>query len=193
MEGVKPSLMKGRAFMIRIAFTGHRKDKLDLYNHPENEVKIRLELTKVITEIIKTTKPNEVIYFYSGGALGFDQIAFDVVERLKKMFKTRTIVNEVDVPFENQYTVWSEEEQREYINMLRKANKVVRVDRLENYKIKGLEQDIYHPAKMQKRNEFMVDNCDILIALWNGTSGGTKNCINYAKKKENVQIIYLEV
>ena len=77
--------------------------------------------------------------------------------------------------------------------MLRKANKVVRVDRLEGYKIKGLEQDIYHPAKMQKRNEFMVDNCDILIALWNGTSGGTKNCINYAKKKENVQIIYLEV
>ena len=109
------------------------------------------------------------------------------------MYNTKTIINKGCVPFEKQYIRWNEKERREYINMLRKANKVVRVDRLENYKIKGLEQDIYHPAKMQKRNEYMIDNCNILIALWNGTSGGTKNCINYAKKKENVQIIYLEV
>lgn len=179
--------------MIRVAFTGHRKDKLDLYRHPENELRIRFLLSKKLTEIISSAKQNEVIYFRSGGAGGFDQIAFDVVERFKRVYRNRTIINEVDVPFENQYIVWSEEEQEEYINMLKTANKVIRVDRLDKYKIKGLEQDIYHPAKMQKRNEFLVDNCDILIALWNGEkNGGTKNCLNYAKKQGNVDIIYLD-
>ena len=33
---------------------------------------------------------------------------------------------------------------------------------------------------MQLRNEAMVNDCDLLLALWNGTSGGTANCIRYA-------------
>lgn len=33
------------------------------------------------------------------------------------------------------------------------------------------------------RNHWMVDNCEKLAALWNGTSGGTANCIRYANKK----------
>lgn len=35
---------------------------------------------------------------------------------------------------------------------------------------------------MQKRNEWMVDRIDELLAIYNGTPGGTKNCIDYAKK-----------
>jgi len=35
---------------------------------------------------------------------------------------------------------------------------------------------------MQKRNEYMVDNADIVIAVWDGTKGGTCNCVRYAKK-----------
>jgi uncharacterized phage-like protein YoqJ len=37
---------------------------------------------------------------------------------------------------------------------------------------------------MQKRNEYIVDNSSLLLSLWDGTSGGTKNCLDYAKKKE---------
>lgn len=40
----------------------------------------------------------------------------------------------------------------------------------------------YTYACMQKRNEWMVDNCDLLIAVWDGTTGGTKNCVDYATK-----------
>lgn len=38
----------------------------------------------------------------------------------------------------------------------------------------------YSPQLMQQRNKWMVDNCDLLIAVWDGTSGGTANCIKYA-------------
>jgi uncharacterized phage-like protein YoqJ len=35
--------------------------------------------------------------------------------------------------------------------------------------------DPYEPWKMQKRNEWMVDNSDADIAVWNSQPGGTKN------------------
>ena len=44
---------------------------------------------------------------------------------------------------------------------------------------------------MQRRNEYMVDKADTLIAVWNGTSGGTANCVKYAKKK-GVDIVRLD-
>lgn len=46
----------------------------------------------------------------------------------------------------------------------------------------------YASWKMQKRNEWMVDRCDILVSVWDGTEGGTYNCVNYAIGK-NKQII----
>lgn len=39
-----------------------------------------------------------------------------------------------------------------------------------------------------KRNKWMVDNADLLVAVWDGTAGGTKNCGDYAMKR-NVPII----
>ena len=36
---------------------------------------------------------------------------------------------------------------------------------------------------MQKRNEFMVDKADMVLAIWNGNQkGGTWNTIKYATK-----------
>jgi uncharacterized phage-like protein YoqJ len=35
---------------------------------------------------------------------------------------------------------------------------------------------------MQKRNEWMTDNSKYIIAVWDGTKGGTGNCVNYGKK-----------
>lgn len=46
-----------------------------------------------------------------------------------------------------------------------------------------LYEQSYKGYLMQKRNEYMVDNINELIAVWDGQSGGTANCVNYAKKK----------
>lgn len=34
----------------------------------------------------------------------------------------------------------------------------------------------------QKRNEWMVDKADVVLAYFDGSPGGTKNCIDYALK-----------
>ena len=62
-----------------------------------------------------------------------------------------------------------------YEKALRFAEKVVDVDPSENY-----------PGAWvyQKRNEWMVDHADIVVAVWDGTSGGTANCVKYAWKKK---------
>jgi uncharacterized phage-like protein YoqJ len=37
----------------------------------------------------------------------------------------------------------------------------------------------------------MVDNSDVLVAVFNNTSGGTKNCFNYALNK-NKKIYWIK-
>jgi uncharacterized phage-like protein YoqJ len=49
----------------------------------------------------------------------------------------------------------------------------------------------YSAAKMQIRNEYMVNACDKLIAVWDHTPGGTENCVKYAQSI-NKDIIYID-
>ena len=49
----------------------------------------------------------------------------------------------------------------------------------------------YFRGCMQKRNRYMVDNSDIVLAIWNGKeTGGTWNTIKYARSK-NKEIRYI--
>jgi hypothetical protein len=41
----------------------------------------------------------------------------------------------------------------------------------------------YSPDKLQGRNEWIVDNVNLMLALWDGSKGGTYNCIQYCNKK----------
>ena len=54
--------------------------------------------------------------------------------------------------------------------------------------------DFYFRGCMQKRNRYMVDKCDLVLAVWNGTEdGGTWYTIKYANSKEKkVDVINLK-
>ena len=41
----------------------------------------------------------------------------------------------------------------------------------------------YSSRCFQKRNEWIADHSSQVIAVFNGTSGGTKNTIDYARKR----------
>ena len=53
-----------------------------------------------------------------------------------------------------------------------------------------MSDEEYKPWLMQKRNEYMVNLSDKIIAVWNGSKSGTQNCIKYATKlgKEIIRI-----
>lgn len=170
--------------MITVCFTGHRPSKLGGYDWNDKfNVKIRDNIKEVLETLLKHY-PNEQFHFIFGGALGFDQFATQVALELKNEYKNRKITLEIAVPFKNQPNKWfNKEDIKRYNNQLKLTDKVTYVDKLEKYKIPGFKEGLYHPVKMQKRNEYMVDNSNIIIAYWDSSKSGTGNCIRYAKKK----------
>lgn len=169
-------------------FTGHRPDKLYGYDLRDKRYSV---LAKRLKEELTNLIENEgVDTFISGGALGVDTVAFLTVHKLKEEYPH--IRNILAAPFLKQDNNWFKQEDKlRYAKMKRIADISINVDKIDDYKVKGVPEDIYHPAKMQKRNEYMVDNSDFVIAVWNGDKkGGTYNCVRYAEKVDkNILII----
>lgn len=174
---------------MKIAITGHRPNKL------ENDYDLVSPLIKSITarileelRIIGNTYPESQrtlknFTFITGMALGIDTLFAKIAIEFNIPFIAA-------IPFVGQQGKWLSKSEKVYWEILSKASNIILVDK--NISISfgdlmmldtKLPNGEYSPAKMQKRNEWMVDNCDILIAVWDGTSGGTANCYNYAIKK----------
>jgi uncharacterized phage-like protein YoqJ len=154
--------------MTILAFTGHRPNKLGGYKLPNPTY---MKVCQQIESIILELKPLKII---SGMALGVDQWAAFIAIKLGVPFIAA-------VPFKKQESKWPIDSQRIFNQLIQKAEEVILVSPGE-----------YSVHKMQIRNEWMVDNCDQLVAVWDGTAGGTANCINYAKSK-NKNIIYVNL
>ena len=84
------------------------------------------------------------------------------------------------VPFEEQDCKWPKKSRDVYRSIL--SNPLTRT-----VVVCGSGYAIW---KMQKRNEYMSDMCNLLIAVWDGSPGGTGNCMKYAKSiKKDIIII----
>ena len=166
---------------MKIAVTGHRPNKLDGYKGIKAE-QTKIKVKSWLCEQLNHYKPEEVI---SGMALGVDQWFAEVAVELGVPFIAA-------VPFANPTIKWPQFSQEYYQRLLSKASKIIHVDELAfpRYLVRGAMPRYYHYLKMQLRDEWMVDNCDILLAVWNGTSGGTANTVQYAKRidKETIRM-----
>lgn len=165
------------------AFTGHRPDKLGGYDWktPKN-ISIGNKILEQVEFLINEYK---VSRFICGGALGIDQMAFSICSKLKET-KYPNLYLILAMPFEKQDTAWIKEKDKLRLKKQReKADEVILVDELKDFRyvVNGIPIKEYHPAKMHKRNEWMVDNCNYLIAVWDRSKGGTANCINYFNKQ----------
>ena len=178
---------------MNICFTGHRPNKLGGYDYKNiKNKKIRRKIYDTLRELIENYEGIQV-HFISGGALGIDQFAFDVCDFIINKTKyDKLYINEIAIPFKDQPNAWFKQEDKDrYFGQIEKADKVTYVDTLEGYKRTNIPEGKYNAYKMQLRNEYMVDNADIVIAVWNGDKkGGTYNCVKYAEKlgKRIIQI-----
>lgn len=150
---------------VIVAMTGHRPDKLFEYNMKDPRYDIlRDELNQKLDELGATT-------LITGMALGFDQLAAEVaLDRGMRVVAA--------VPCENQDAKWIASSKREYKNLLDKVDDCVLVSDGTFMENRDRGNDC-----MQERNKWMVDHADSVIACWDGSRGGTGNCVNYAKSK----------
>lgn len=144
--------------MKTIAVTGHRPEKVGGHG-----ITARRALGAFAAEQLRLLAPDYVI---TGMALGWDQAIAAGCVLLGIPFTAA-------VPFEGQERRWPPEAQERYHRLLSFAGQRVVVC------------DEFTPAvrALQKRNEWMVDHAEEVIALWDGSFGGTHNCITYARKK----------
>jgi uncharacterized phage-like protein YoqJ len=149
-----------------VSFTAHRPNKLGGYKLPNP---IYIHVCQQIEKTLKRLNPEKII---SGMALGGDMWAANIAIKLNIPFIAA-------IPFVGQEKAWPASSQKTYHKLLSKAAEKVIVC-----------EGGYAAYKMQIRNEWMVNNSDILIGIWDGTNGGTGNCISYAKSI-NKEIIYI--
>ena len=135
-----------------------------------DELKGRLE------ELIKNLIEKEsVTHLISGVALGVDTYAANIVLNLKAQYPGITL--KCAIPCETQAVKWNDRDRDIYYDLLAKCDK------------ETLLQQNYTSDCMQKRNEYMVNNSDYVIAVWNGKPSGTRNTVEYAKKKNKVILL----
>lgn len=139
-----------------IAFTGHRPDKLGGWDplHP-TVARVRKALRDGLIR-------NWPLCAISGMAQGVDQWAAETCVELGIPFVAA-------LPCDRPETPWPLPTQERFRALLVKAKEVVIVAPGE-----------YKPWKMQKRNEWMVDHCSKMLAVWDGSYGGTYNALEYA-------------
>ncbi len=157
-------------------FTGHRPQNLPCgFNetHPAC-LKIKYQLKRLIKGLID--KKN-VTHFISGGALGVDIWAMEIVLELKEEYPNITL--EAAIPCRSQSDRWNSKSQERYNRLLSSCDKVTLVG------------ERYTADCMMKRNKYMVDNSDYVIAVWNGTPSGTGKTVKYAVSRKK-EVFYID-
>lgn len=147
-------------------FTGHRPQLLGGYDE-NNEINqnIKNQLEVAIIDLIKN---KGIKFFISGGALGTDLWSAEIILKLKKDYQIKLFIAQ---PFPSQSSKWNQDQIIKYNEILKRADKVIPVS-----------PDPYSSAKMMKRNRFMIDRSDWVIAVFNGDyKSGTGNCLKYAE------------
>ncbi len=158
-------------------FTGHRPNKLP-WGYNERGIRFFLfknKLRKTIEESIK----NGYKYFISGMALGSDMLCAEIVLNLKK--KHPNIMLECAIPCINQTKKWLKTSIDRYNAIISEADKVTYVS-----------NKAYFNGCMQNRNKYMIDTSSLLIAVYNGSPGGTKQTIDYATK-QNLKLVLINI
>lgn len=154
--------------MKTCAFTGHRPQNLPFGFNEEDERCINLKKT-LREQIINLIENEGITHFISGMAIGVDMYAAEIVLGLKASYPGITL--ESAIPCESQAAKWSEALRDRYFDIASKCDK------------ETLIQTYYTPDCMDKRNRYMVDHADVLIAVWDGSPSGTGKTVRYAHQQ----------
>ncbi len=116
--------------------------------------------------------------FLCGMALGFDMICAETVLELKKQYSDIKLIGAL--PCGTQDIKWQEKDRERYRSLLNKLDG-----------IRCIYDEYVGAECMLERNYYMVNNSSLIIALFNGQSGGTKSTIDYARK-QGLEIVIIK-
>ena len=167
MGGYKvTNLVKRKSILKRCAFTGYRPAKMP-FGYDENDPRC-IEFKAHLRDTIETLIGEGYAHFISGGAQGMDMFAAEAVLELKEKYSW--IILEMVSPFDSQADRWDDEYRMRHDRLFAVADIVTAT---------GHE---YTKACMFRRNRYLVDNADLLLAAYDGQPGGTAMTCEYARE-----------
>lgn len=160
-----------------VSFTGHRPEKL----MPEFDEKSEyiLSIKAKLRQLIKKAIFDGYSVFYCGMAKGIDIMAGEIVaDFIDKGFDIKLLAV---IPYYTYANSWKDEWKGRFDRLLKSASRHLYID------------NEYHRDTYLRRNRYLVENSDLLIAVRKGTEhSGTTYTIDYAKKLGlNIKIIEL--
>ena len=165
-----------------LTVTGHRPNKIskELYdwNKPLAQHYIRFFINYIRTAAEEAKNHNVSVICRSGMALGIDTVFAIAALFLKRA--GYPVLLHCYIPCSNHSSNWPKSSVDVYNKILSYADEVIYVS-----------DKPYTNKSMQDRNIAMVDGinedgCDRVLAIWDGTKGGTGNCVNYARSRNKI-------
>ena len=141
-------------------FSGHRVI-------PED---VREPLRKALERQIRFLIECEYYCFCSGGAMGFDLMAAQIVLELKK--ENPRLELRMILPFREQAERWNQKEREKYYTVLEQADKREYVC-----------GEKYSPGCYRRRNQRLVDESDFCLYYMTRKKSGTGMTVAYANQK----------
>ena len=157
--------MRGR--MITCCFTGHRPSKLP-WGGRESDPRC-LALKRRLQDAVDAAYAEGFRHFICGMALGSDFYFAEAVLDLRR--RQGDVTLEAALPCPTQADGWGERDRRRYTGLLAQCD------------YETMVQDHYSPGCMQRRNRYMVDHSALVIAVYDGSAGGTRQTLEYAIRR----------
>lgn len=127
------------------------------------------EVVRRLREIVDYLVSQGVIYYGSGGALGFDSLAAEAVIQARR--KNPEVKLILVLPCKDQDKKWLPADQARYSYLKAQANKIVYIS------------ESYTKTCMFERNRHLVNESGYCVAFLEKQTGGTAYTFNYAKEQ----------
>ena len=158
--------MKNKSVCKACAFTGHRPGKLP-WGYDEKAATC-MEFKFRLRESLEYLIGKGYVDFLSGGALGFDLMAAEMVLSLREKYPWIRLI--MVLPFDGQADKWSLEQRNRWLGVIEASDRVVHVSHE------------YDKGVFFRRNHYLVENATLLLAAYDGQPGGTAGTVAYAKR-----------
>lgn len=154
------------------AFTGYRPEKLPFGS--DFNCEMALELKNAMYRTYEKLFLKGYRYFLTGGAMGSDLMAADAVAQLKRFYgkRAKDVTCYICLPCHNHIRKWPPQEKEHLEKILNEGAYAFYVS-----------DRPYFSGCMQVRNKYMVDTSAVLIAVYDGKAGGTRNTVEYAERQ----------
>ena len=149
-------------------FTGPRPEKLP---RGANEADPRcVRLKGAIRDAVEAAYAEGYRHFICGMARGCDFYFAEAVLSLRQERPDVTL--EAAIPCPTQSRAWPEHDRRRWQELVERCD------------YETMVQEQYTPDCMHRRNRYMVDHSGLVIAVYDGSGGGTRSTLEYAIRKK---------